>query len=169
MYDYPHQWNDVNLIIQIESSFFNLQPKQFRYNDDYIFSEKIWKPLITKKPFVTMSENDEIYRHLEFLGFKTFLKYTSEPIKINSYVNKMEQTDSIIKKHSEITFNRVKSFLDNMDNNRENIASDVNHNYKTLLKLKDKHWNRICDTCADISKYDADDFCHLLISTHLLS
>lgn len=172
VYSYPIEWNDAALVIQMESSIYRPVDKQFWHEDDknvYEFSEKIWKPLLSKKPFITYSEKDLIYKNLQDMGFKTFLEYTSEPEFITDTIPDIrgdeytfDSTSAIIKKHCEVTFNRTKSFLDNMEKYEENIRADVEHNYLNYQNLVKKEWKRVCTECPLMIEYDMDDFCHLL-------
>lgn len=184
---YPNkEWTDASLILLSESYVKNPIPYNIRWDNDYPFSEKIWKPIVTKKPFITYSENDEIYTHLEKLGFRTFLNYTSHPDKINLNIDDSQTALGItfgdytssshiyeVKKYySELVYKRTKSFLQNMKKYENQIREDVEYNYTHYQKIMKQKWEEICNLCPPLKRentggvlhtVEMDKLCYMLI------
>jgi hypothetical protein len=141
----PAEWFQSPLILCMESYFFGI----YNEENENIFSEKFWKTVLSKKPFIISSLNDHYYYRMEKLGFKTFLNYTSVPEKINTDNNKFNEKD-LIDTYTQIAYNRTISFLDNMKINENKIANDIEHNYKLWKKLVDEGWENLLSDCPPL-------------------
>lgn len=146
----PEEWKDASLVLISETLYSLIESIGItsEYNSDAAeFTEKTWRPIATKKPFVTCSENDWVYKKLEKLGFKTFLEYTSHPEKVEiSHYGELSA-----KHHAELTYKRVSSFLENLDKNKTDIARDVEHNHSHWKHLRELFWEKLYSQCPPLS------------------
>lgn len=151
-YSYPKQWNNASLVIVMETYF----EESFKKNSECIFfTEKIFKPLLSKKPFVTCSDCDYVYNRLKSLGFKTFLEYTDHP-------NIIEKSLSL-RTYTKVTYNRIASFLENMEKYKEEIERDVEHNYNLWLKMGQEAWDNLYSTIPSLKQIDKSVFSDMFI------
>jgi len=168
----PKDWNDYGLVIQTDSYFCNPIPTKWRHNDNYPLSEKIWKPIKTKKPFVAYSEYDQIYRDLRRMKFKTFLDYTDHPKLLNlpvESINDDNQRWANMKKYTEVTYSRTTSFLNNIEKYKEQIALDTEYNYNHLKNLSKQEWKRITEKCPPLGKHDMRKVCYYFLNWYDVS
>lgn len=147
-YVIPNQWFDSSLILCMETHFFDLGYDKSG-NEFNIFTEKFWKTVLTRKPFVISSYNDHYYHKIERLGFRTFLKYTSVPEKVA--IDTFESEKHIMDEYSKISYKRVTSFLTNMKTDQDLIKDDIEHNYNVWVKLVDDEWNKLVSQCPPLS------------------
>lgn len=149
-YYYPIEWKKSPLILVSETYF--LHPSYYDHewnNESNSFSEKIFKPLLTKKPFISCGFEDGQYRQLEEMGFRTFLEYTGYPDKI--MINWEHCPNWELRKHAQLTYNRVLGFLENMQKYQKQIENDVNHNYLLWRKLCEDEWSKLYKECPPLS------------------
>lgn len=140
-YTIPNQLFQSSLTLCMETYFFGIP------NSDNIFSEKFWKTVLCKKPFILSSLNDHYYHALEKLGFRTFLEYTSVPKKIDIGVTDFQE---IITVHTQVTYDRTTSFLDNMKIYKNEIKSDIEHNHSLWKQLVDSEWEKLLNDCPPL-------------------
>lgn len=149
----PEEWKDASLVLISETLHSLLESsgltRSSDYNSDAVeFTEKTWKPIATKKPFITCSENDWVYKKLEKLGFKTFLEYTSHPEKVE--ISHFKELSA--KYYAELTYKRVTSFLENIEKNKLDIAKDVEYNYTHWLYLMETSWKDLYSQCPPLTE-----------------
>jgi len=155
---YPIQWNLATCNILCESHFYNLKSvlnREVPGHEKFYFSEKMYKPLLSNKPFIACSYNDEIYTQLEELGFKTFLEYTDYPNKLEIH------TSTKSKPFVKLCFDRVTSFLKNCDKYEKEILSDTMHNKKRWLELSKNEWEANKSFCPPIKHLSLEAFCEI--------
>ena len=158
-YLFPDEWNDASLIVMPETWFDNPNPahwecqfdeineemevRTFWEPDIYSTTEKTWKPIATKKPFIGISKFDLQEKTLEGLGFKTFRKYTNVPDLItDDYIN--------------VAHERITSFLKCAKSYRSGIIEDIEYNYKHWQYVLDQEWQllyRSCPPLKHVSKH----------------
>lgn len=161
-YVYPTEWNDSSLIIMPETWFEHpgdrgSNQKHFWEHGSYPTTEKTWKPIVTKRPFIGISELDLQERTLENLGYKTFRKYTTKPELISdSHMRKCEYVD--------IAYERVLSFLDNCDEHYHDIVSDLEFNYRHHKHVINKSWNLLYQACPFLKGVDKIKFLRLFVT-----
>ena len=141
---YPEEFFTGSLILTVETRF--VMPHG-------VFTEKTWKPLANKMPFVALSHNDMIYDALTRYGFKTFLEYTdysapayfSQPHDEDEHCNLNEIRNNMYKYFFDITIKRIESFIANIPNHKDNIIQDINHNYELFCRLNNFEKQKLLD------------------------
>lgn len=111
-------------------TFISLVSETNANSDNLFFSEKTYKPIIAKQPFIIYG-NPNSLRYLKNLGFQTFDKWIDE-----SYDEEIEfekRLDKIIKLCEDIS-NMNTSDLYRI---REEMSSVLEHNYKKFFELTD--------------------------------
>lgn len=167
---FPPAWNYSSCNLVVESTFFELSEESDKQKDYYIqkyqpdkffFSEKIWKPILSGKPFVTISYNDSIYTQLEKLGFKTFLNYTKKPNKIRLNFSSWWSTDfsEELKIYLDVCYSRITSFIENIEANFNSIKNDVDHNKNMWKELSKNAWKEIRTACPPVRNASNLEFC----------
>ena len=170
---FPKQWNDSSCNLVLETVFYDLTTYLshtiLNHTDNgetrFFLSEKMWKPIISGKPFITFSANDAIYDELEKMGFRTFLKYTSQPEKIPLSCNlTLEHNIDFpenYKKHCKICYDRTSSFLDNIDLHKDSIIEDINFNFAKWKELSQQAWDDVYKKCPPAMDMTKEEFCEL--------
>ena len=123
---------DINLP-HYESTFLSLVSETLA--DDYLFfSEKTYKPILVKHPFILFAGTNQLMKLKEF-GFKTFDKwwdesYDSEP----SVVNKCKKIINILLELNQLSTEQLKTM-------REEMLPILDHNRNLLLEIlnEDQH------------------------------
>lgn len=169
---FPQDWNNSTCNLVLETCFFGLNnhlSKQLYVEnyedtpDKFYLSEKIWKPILSGKPFITISEKDMLYKELESLGFKTFLEYTDHSEKIN--IDYLEHSPCKITNnlniYLELCLNRTESFLHNVTKYKENIIEDINHNMKLWKKISNDAWENVYKLCPPSKNMTKTEFCEM--------
>ena len=116
---YPH----VPIIDLYSNSNVEIVPET-RYKFLYQPTEKTWKPIITKTPFLICS-NAGYLKYLHTLGFKTFDSLIDE--SYDQYFHVQDRTDKIIS-----------SIKDIKQQGSENF-------YKSCKDILDHNYNRLCE------------------------
>jgi hypothetical protein len=155
-YMFPDEYNTTSLEIVAETHFFNLL-EDSRHPYHFPFTEKIWKPILLGRPFVTISHNDMAYKSLELLGFKTFIEYTEIP-----YINNNE---SNIQKYTLTTIRRTNNFIKNMGKFENQIQEDIEYNKKRWSELCDVEWENLYANCPPLKNITKQEFGNSLIAT----
>lgn len=148
-YVFPTEWNDASLIVMPETWFdhpaWKIRPYA-EYNT-YPLTEKTWKPIATKKPFIGISRCDLQEQTLESLGFKTFRKYTNRP--------KLYYEPNIeLKTYIDVAHDRIVSFLDNSLNYAPGITEDIEYNYYHYKMILKEEWNMLYRCCPPLKYID---------------
>lgn len=113
-------WNDSFLIIVSET---------FGDPTDFFITEKTYKPMLGKRPFITLGANDAYYRTLRLKGYHTFEndfpRHNQKPaddyaIELADYLQNMDQ-------RSYYQDNKQK-----FDHNYENLKSAIDRNTQSL-------------------------------------
>lgn len=143
---YPPQWDDAALILMTESYFAVNNHGSYKVKENLYFTEKMWKPLLSRKPFVTVSNDDIIYSSLEKLGFKTFLEYINVPLSLP------HNDSDDISYYANLTYRRVSAFLENKNRFADQILQDVDHNFRLWQYLSEKTWTDLLAQCPPLSK-----------------
>jgi hypothetical protein len=163
-YLFPDEWNDASLIVMPETWFDNPNPPHWQYyseevneemevrpfweHNSYATTEKTWKPIATKKPFMGISKNDLQERTLQGLGFRTFVKYTSEPDLIVD--RGFGEVGVERKEYIDVAHTRIISFLDHMIDYKQDIMEDIEYNYKHWKYVLDQEWQLLYRSCPPL-------------------
>lgn len=151
---FPPYWNDAPLILMTESNFSHPVFPELRFNEAFPFTEKIWKPILSGRPFVTSSDQDIIYSNLEDMGFKTFLEYTDHPTKVET---KMTAMTNGMHFYANLTYNRVRSFLQNKEKFQDAIRRDIEHNFSQWKIITDREWDKLYVSCPPLKELTRDE------------
>ena len=148
-YVFPTEWNDASLIVMPET-WFDHPAQRIRpyaeYNT-YPLTEKTWKPIATKKPFIGISRCDLQEQTLESLGFRTFRKYTSCPKLYYEW-------DNDIKTYIDVAHDRIVSFLQNAGAYKSGIIEDIEYNYNHYKMILKEEWNMLYRCCPPLKYID---------------
>jgi hypothetical protein len=164
-YIIPDDWFNASLILCMESYFYDVNSSLgIPDNDRNILSEKFWKNVLSKKPFITSSYNDHYYEKIEKLGFKTFLNYTSCPKKLVTDVMNYSINDvNTFTKYTNTAYKRITSFLDNMNCNKDAIENDVEYNYELWKQLAINEWDKLLSNCPPLKEIDKETINYLFL------
>jgi hypothetical protein len=179
-YLFPDEWNDASLIVMPETWFDNPNPPHWQYypeeiNEEmevrpfwehniYATTEKTWKPIVTKKPFIGISKDDLQEKTLEGLGFRTFRRYTSEPDLI---VDRVYGEPTLkTKTYIDIAHKRIISFLGNMVNYRQGIMEDIEYNYKHWKYVLDQEWQLLYRFCPPLKHVPKQKILRIFITPY---
>lgn len=150
-YYFTEEWLNSSLIIVSETYFTRPLNDPFLdpvNNISLNLSEKTFKPLVTCKPFLHLSQWDWIEKHLEKMGFQTFLKFTSYP----NYIEEFECEDNqLISYHCKILHDRIVSFTTNFSTNKEQIINTIQYNYTHWLNLCEHNWKNLYKSCPALN------------------
>lgn len=149
-YDYPAIWFDACLVIVAETYY-----DSNGSNLDN-FTEKIWKPILTKKPFVLINNKDYLYNDIEKLGFKTFLNYTDYPEKDTAEYKNIDH-------YPKLGYKRICSFLKNVEKNKSLIKNDIEYNYQLYKSLSEHHWNELYNFFPEFKKISKFTLCKMFM------
>lgn len=144
-YYFPKEWFSATVILMMETSFYNKWD-----NKKLNFTEKMYKPILTKKAFITCSNQDYLYSVLEENGFKTFLEYTDYPDKISTDFNENKN----LRQYSELTYKRTVNFINNSEKYKNNIQDDIEHNFERWVNICEKTWVNFLEECPPIKELD---------------
>lgn len=109
-------------------SSFEIIPESV-YEDFTFITEKTWKPLFAEMPFLILS-NPNFYKHLKYLGFKTF----------DSLIDESFADETNLNLRVEKLVNSVKYILDNNAVDFYHTAQDIcSYNKDHLFYLSKKH------------------------------
>lgn len=150
-YVFPPGWNDASLIINPETWWRHPVAEENRYPEDAMIfpvTEKTWKPIATKKPFIGISVNDVFDRTLESFGFRTFRKYTKHPELIDIPIGYADAV--LLEKYLTIAYERVTSFIDNLEENKYDIWEDVQYNHERWKQVLEREWDLLYQHCPPL-------------------
>lgn len=166
-YCFPKDWNKATLIVMPETWFKHpLEPERFQgaggisrrqywENNSYPTTEKTWKAIATKKPFIGISYSDLQEKSLERLGYKTFRKYTNHPKMIDA------DDHLSVAEHINIAHTRITTFLDNSSSYAPGIEKDIEYNYEHHKYVIKEHWNELYQCCPVLKHVDKVKFLRL--------
>jgi hypothetical protein len=113
---------DINLFT---NTAFSIVSETWLHGISHIFTEKTWKPIINRHPFVMIGAKENISM-LKKLGFKVF----QEPAWFLK--------DQDLLEHIVSTSVNMKKRIETDDNYQKQLVNDVEHNYNTFIKLAKK-------------------------------
>jgi hypothetical protein len=93
---YPIQHpNNLNLVYYYHNIFVDIVTETVFSGDSFFISEKTWRPIITKRPFIIMS-NRNFLANFKRLGFKTFDQWWDESYDLYSGQDRIKQVERIL-------------------------------------------------------------------------
>lgn len=125
-YDYFGQGLEIS---HYEKTFLSLVTESNCGSDTIYFSEKTYKPIIAKQPFIYLSSPNSL-KKLKSFGFKTFDKWWDE--SYDSEVSYIERTKKIIKILKNLNTLSKSELL----KIRSEMIFILNHNYNLYNKLQ---------------------------------
>lgn len=155
-YVFPSEWNDACLIIMPETWYdhpgkshkeiigqdINLSAvRNFWEHNIYPTTEKTWKPIATKRPFMGISRDDLQEKTLESLGFQTFRKYTSH----SQLIEGLNLKDTI-----DVAHKRIISFCGNSKSYKDGIEDDIEYNYNHWKNILRHEWDLLYGSCPPL-------------------
>jgi len=160
---FPKEWNIASCNIIAETTFENFQHLLPHSHQDrkFFFSEKVWKPILSGKPFIAISEGDNIYSQLEELGFRTFLEYTDFKEKLESVTLDNYPLSEVVSQHLKICYDRTVSFIVNIEKYKNEILSDTLYNLNRWKQLGNESWKHLRDNCPPIHSMSDSYFCEM--------
>jgi hypothetical protein len=147
-YVFPPQYNNASLIINPETWW--RHPAQGVYPEDnmvFPVTEKTWKPIAVKKPFIGISVQDTFEKTLESLGFRTFRKYTCHPELVDFGEGYIAED---LEKYINVAYERVTSFLDCCDEHQDEIWQDIEHNHNQWKIVLEREWDLLFQGCPPL-------------------
>jgi hypothetical protein len=160
-YVFPPAYNEAAVVINPETWW--RHPREGVYPEDsqiFPVTEKTWKPIAVKKPFIGISVNDTFDRTLESLGFRTFRKYTKHPELMSLgqgyQINEIEQ-------YITVAYERVVSFLESCDENRQEIWKDIEHNHAQLKLVLEREWDLLFQSCPPLKHISREKILRLFV------
>lgn len=111
-------------------TFISLVSETNANSDNLFFSEKIYKPIVAKQPFIIYG-NPNSLKYLKSLGFKTFDKWIDE--SYDSEIVFEKRLDMIIKLCEDISNMNISDLYQI----REEMFSVLEHNYNKFFELTD--------------------------------
>jgi hypothetical protein len=117
-------WIDPQIFINTSVSIIS-EGNAYAPAVDYNFlTEKTWRTIIHRHPFIFAAESDIQYSYLEKIGLRNFSKYLSN--KKYAYIDdKHDRFNSIV--------TNTKELLESIDQYKDSIAEDIDHNYQVFL------------------------------------
>jgi hypothetical protein len=113
---------DVNLFT---NTAFSIVSETWLHGIPHIFTEKTWKPIINRHPFIMIGAKENI-NILKKLGFKVFQEPT------------WYETDQDLLEHIVSTSLNMKKRIETDDNYRKQLVNDVEYNYNKFIELAKK-------------------------------
>ena len=138
-WDYNNTWMDGKIYWDLyNSAFYEILPETF-FKDASYPTEKTWKPIVAKIPFIILSDH-KYYDTLHSLGFKTFDGIIDESFAREP--NLETRVDKIINTISKIN---PKEFYDN--------TRDIcEHNYRKLCEFHFENKNKFVQQLDELFK-----------------
>ena len=121
---------DVNLFA---NTAFSIVSETWLHGIPHIFTEKTWKPIINRHPFIMIGAKENI-NILKKLGFKVFQEPT------------WYKTDQDLLEHIISTSVNMKKRIETDSNYQKQLVNDVEHNYNQFIKLAKKDIDQFLDS-----------------------
>lgn len=167
-YVFPPSWSNASLIINPETWWRHPVAEENRYPEDAMIfpvTEKTWKPIATKKPFIGISVNDVFDRTLESLGFRTFRKYTKHPDLIDMPIGYADPI--LLEKYLTITYERVTSFVDDSEANKHDIWEDIEYNHRHWKLVLEREWDLLYQHCPPLKQISREKILRSFVVPYL--
>jgi len=124
-----NHWNTVPTMLSTDNLIFVVTDTPFQTNEPLFTTEKTWKPMLLKMPFILLS-NAGTLQYLKSLGYKTFDHMWSEDYDdIQDQHNRMTAVCDLVKKLSSMHTDNLKKLV------QQNYHI-LEHNYKLLMQRR---------------------------------
>jgi hypothetical protein len=124
-----NHWNTVPKMLSTDSLIFVVTDTPFQSDPLLFTTEKTWKPMLLKMPFILLS-NAGTLQYLKSLGYKTFDHMWSEQYDtIQDKDQRMNAVCELIKKLSHMSDHDLKKLV------QQNYHI-LEHNYKLLMQRR---------------------------------
>ena len=138
----PRIWGDWSLKLYpyYNTSFLSIVAETYGAdNVKPFFTEKIWKPIAMKQPFILMNSKHSL-KFLQDLGFKTF-----SPIIDESYdeLDNPHRWDHIFREIKRFSNFSIDTLIEKQQQLQNVLDHNYNHYYSTLPKIYEKEINNI--------------------------
>lgn len=127
--DYHGQFVQID---DYKKTFLSLVSESNVGNNTIYFSEKTFKPILAKHPFILLSSPNSL-KKLKELGYKTFDKWWDE--SYDEAIDYVDRIDKIINVLNELS----KKSLDYLEKMKEEIQEVVDFNLQHYLKTKESN------------------------------
>jgi len=128
LHGYPIQFpTNMNILSAYKSVFVDVVQETVVSDETFFLTEKTWRPIIAKKPFIIMSSVYTLH-NLQVLGFKTFDNFWDEGYDEYGYVDRVLKILNLIDNIS--TWSNEKKIK-----KLTQMRSILDHNYNTFKKL----------------------------------
>lgn len=125
---YPIQYpNNLNLLNYYHDIFVDIVSETVFSGDSFFISEKTWRPIIAKRPFIIMS-NRNFLANFKRLGFRTFSQWWDESYDLYSGQDRIRQVEKILELISSWTLEELSVKLLEM-------REVLDHNYNVFVSL----------------------------------
>ena len=125
---------NLNIVYQYNKIFVDLIVEPNAIGDCFLSTEKIWRCIIAKRPFIVMSNNNHLH-NMQKLGFKTFHKWFNEDY--DYYIAQ----DRI--KHIQKTVNEISNWNQNsLAETLEDMYNTLDYNYQHFMNLGQKDFQK---------------------------
>jgi hypothetical protein len=125
---YPIQYpTNLNLIHYYYDIFVDIVTETVFSQDSFFVSEKTWRPIITRRPFIIMS-NRNFLANFKRLGFKTFSQWWDESYDLYNSQDRIQQVEKILEIIAGWTTGELSSKLLEMQ-------EILDHNYNVFRSL----------------------------------
>jgi hypothetical protein len=118
-----------------QNIFVDISSQPFCAGSTFFVDEKVWRPIITKTPFITQGPRHFI-QNLRKLGFRTFDRWWDEGYSEDPPDCQVRAVLDIIDKLSTYSCKDLQDLYDDM-------KSTLDHNYNHLMTLSDKNFIEI--------------------------
>tara|TARA_B100001105_G_C22201596_1_gene361441 strand:- start:88 stop:705 length:618 start_codon:yes stop_codon:yes gene_type:complete len=142
------EWGTNHMITSYEwpyeQTFFSLVSETNFVQDTIFLTEKIWKAIANKHPFI-IAGNPGVIRYLRQEGFKTYHPYIDESYdEIKNPYRRMVKIVDEVERLSQMNDKEIKSFL-------TKIKYIAEHNYEKLIK-EHNLINKVFNELMEITK-----------------
>ena len=124
-----NHWNTVPKILSTDNLIFVVTDTPFQTNEPLFTTEKTWKPMLLKMPFIMLS-NAGTLQYLKSLGYQTFDHMWSEQYdNIQDQDQRMNAVCDVIKKLAKVRDQDLKKLV------QQNYHI-LEHNHKLLMQRR---------------------------------
>jgi hypothetical protein len=130
--DFPANLNMINFYSQV---FVDIIIETYMDGNAFLATEKLWKCMIAKRPFIIMANRDYIH-NLHKLGFRSFWQFWSEDYDGHNNQTRIHMIQDII--------NEIASWsIETCQQKLLDMQDILDHNYDTFINLDKNKFNEV--------------------------